>query len=545
MPFLPMLDAWQWWILGCVPPAIAALYFLKLKRRPVEVPSTLLWKQAIEDLHVNSFWQRMRRSLLLYLQILFVLFVIFTLLRPNWETQVALDERVIILIDNSASMSATDVAPTRLAVAKERAREILQDLDGDAVAMLISFADGARVEKSFTGNRVELLEAVDRIQPTEHTTNALEALRQAAGLANPGAGAAGGEQDADEQALPSTLYILSDGKFPSVPNFTLGNLKPIFLPIGVKEPENVGITAFSVRRKDDKADEMQAFARLENASATERVVKAELLRDDRFWDSTTVTIAPRSSQSAVFDLRDIASGTLELRLTNSDQLALDDRAYAVIQEPAPLRVLLVTAGNADLKRALSTIQSSKLADVRTQKPEYLEGTDYQKGAAGGGWDLIVYDRCRPKEMPRANTVFWGDAPPIGWTGDKTVGAPQVIDVDRTHPLSANLDFDEVLIDQTRIFEPPKGTHRLVETTKGLLIGIAPRDSFEDVVIGFPIYMPDKAGKTIYNTNFPLRPAFPLLMQNLLGYFGRTIDVGETTTLKPGQEIELRKKASIA
>ncbi len=52
--------------LAAVPPLIVLLYFLKLKRQPLEVPSTYLWTKAIEDLHVNSIWQRLRQSLLLF-----------------------------------------------------------------------------------------------------------------------------------------------------------------------------------------------------------------------------------------------------------------------------------------------------------------------------------------------------------------------------------------------------------------------------------------------------------------------------------------------
>ena len=65
MEIVSMLNWWQWAILACVPPAIVALYFLKLKRLPVEVPSTYLWRRSIEDLHVNSLWQKLRKNLLL------------------------------------------------------------------------------------------------------------------------------------------------------------------------------------------------------------------------------------------------------------------------------------------------------------------------------------------------------------------------------------------------------------------------------------------------------------------------------------------------
>ena len=58
MSWINMLGPWQWLIMAAVPPLIIMLYFLKLRRMPVEVPSTYLWKRTIEDLHVNSIWQR-------------------------------------------------------------------------------------------------------------------------------------------------------------------------------------------------------------------------------------------------------------------------------------------------------------------------------------------------------------------------------------------------------------------------------------------------------------------------------------------------------
>src|SRR4051812_24783855 len=39
-----------------IPPLILLLYFLRLKRKPLQVPSTFLWRKSIEDLHVNSLF---------------------------------------------------------------------------------------------------------------------------------------------------------------------------------------------------------------------------------------------------------------------------------------------------------------------------------------------------------------------------------------------------------------------------------------------------------------------------------------------------------
>src|SRR5688572_20468507 len=112
--FLNTLTFWQWGLLALVPPAIIALYFLKLRRQPLAVPSTYLWSRAIEDLHVNSLWQRLRQSLLLFLQLLLIALLAFTLLRPGWKGTELVGERFVFLIDTSASMAADDVQPTRL-----------------------------------------------------------------------------------------------------------------------------------------------------------------------------------------------------------------------------------------------------------------------------------------------------------------------------------------------------------------------------------------------------------------------------------------------
>jgi hypothetical protein len=112
--FMPMLSWWQWTVLAAVPPAIIVLYFLKLKRHPVEVPSTFLWHKSIEDLHVNSIWQRLRNNLLLWLQLLLILMLAMALFRPSWQGAQLVGERFIFVIDNSASMSADDQPPSRL-----------------------------------------------------------------------------------------------------------------------------------------------------------------------------------------------------------------------------------------------------------------------------------------------------------------------------------------------------------------------------------------------------------------------------------------------
>src|SRR3982751_4201057 len=91
-----------------VVPALLILYFLKLRRREMEVPTTLLWKKAIQDLQVNAPFQKLRKNLLLLLQMLLLLLLLLALARPITNFSPGAGKMTVVLIDRSASMSTRD-----------------------------------------------------------------------------------------------------------------------------------------------------------------------------------------------------------------------------------------------------------------------------------------------------------------------------------------------------------------------------------------------------------------------------------------------------
>src|SRR6185436_18915513 len=102
------LNEWVSLFLLFLPILLVLLYFLKLKRKPIQVPSTFLWKKSIEDMHVNSLFQWLRNNVLLLLQLLAMLFLIYSILGLRFHGSTEKSRHYILMIDNSASMSAKD-----------------------------------------------------------------------------------------------------------------------------------------------------------------------------------------------------------------------------------------------------------------------------------------------------------------------------------------------------------------------------------------------------------------------------------------------------
>jgi Ca-activated chloride channel homolog len=87
---------------------VILLYMLRLRRREVVVSSTFLWQQILRDREANTPWQRLKRNLLLFLQLLILAALVFGLARPFIVVPAVSAGQIAVLLDASASMNATD-----------------------------------------------------------------------------------------------------------------------------------------------------------------------------------------------------------------------------------------------------------------------------------------------------------------------------------------------------------------------------------------------------------------------------------------------------
>ncbi|MCC6546115.1 BatA and WFA domain-containing protein [Candidatus Sumerlaeota bacterium] len=527
--FSPFIAPWAFALLA-LGPLIVVFYLLKLKRRPVKVPSTLLWRRSVQDLVANAPFQKLRNNLLLWLQLLILLLLVVALTRPIFKLSGLKGETVILLLDQSASMQAKDEdGQERFEKAKKLALDAVEGLSAGSVMgalgkrdemMVIGFSNSTLPLQPMTSDKASLRSAIQAAKPTDTETDLSDAgyiLQERTMLRVEGA----------MQPNPDArVVMISDGGLGATASSLADVLNLDYSVVGDTD-DNVGFTGIDVRESFGGNFEYQLFATLYNSSGEAKKVMVELGVGDEVLDLKSVEVPSRATQAVVFTLGEGVTGLATVKLNdNVDSFPLDDIARANISPPTELKTILVTRGNSFLQGVLSTDPRVSLSIVRPG--------DY---SPRGDADITIFDGSTTTgELPPGNYLFINALPPesIGYSaGSARVERPEIIDWNRVHPITRYANFQRVLIQDALKLEPPKGAIALIEAAETDLVSLYEQETRRVVVIGFDL-------KSSY---WPVDVSFPIFFSNLIDYWSRSgrgmskaaYATGESVPIAPPRE----------
>jgi Ca-activated chloride channel homolog len=149
------------WLLLLLP-ALVAVYVMVLRRKKrlaLRYASLAMVKDALGKAH----WLRRHAPPVLMLLALGLL--ILAMARPGAMVTLPTHERTVILaMDVSGSMRATDVEPNRLAAAQAAAKSFIAAQPDSVRIGVVAFAGTATVAQAPTRNREDVIAAIDRFQ---------------------------------------------------------------------------------------------------------------------------------------------------------------------------------------------------------------------------------------------------------------------------------------------------------------------------------------------------------------------------------------------
>jgi hypothetical protein len=472
-------------------PVVLAMYLLKLRRDEAVVPSTLLWQRLVTDVEANAPWQRLRRSLLLILQLLLVVVLALLAARPFLDRPAGFARDLVVVVDASASMGATDVDPTRLDAAKRAASDALRDLPAGGRVSVIAAGRTARVVANDTTDIGRARAAIATIEPASAPGDMGEALRLASALA---------ARSGDAEVLVVTDAALAEPPTASVD-------APVKVITVGRDGKNQAIVALAVRTGPSGVTR-SVFVSLVNADLEAATRRLEVYGDARLLESRDIFMDPQTRSDVVIDDVPVDVGVVEVRLTaaeaagdaSPDRLAADDRAWAIVPPDRLRRILLVSAGDPYLETALSYLPNVELYGV--------EPDAYGPGTKPELFDLIIFEATLPATLP-AKPILAIAPPrssPLGEVTGRLVD-PGVASLDPAEPILRYVDLSTLHVSEARRLAPPEWARVVIPGPAGApLLYAGDRAGLPAAVLAFEPRRSD----------LPLQVAFPILMANLVG-----------------------------
>lgn len=510
---LTFLDPWTGVAAGVLGGLwLILLYFLKLRRRPVRVTSTLLWFNSTADLQVNVPFRWLRLSWLLLLQLAGLGCLAAALARPAISAQGAGASPVILLIDRSASMAAADVAPgsadspSRLDAARVKAAEILDLLPRDAPAIVASFSLDAVGHTNLTRDRALLRNAVRSLGQTDQPGNLEAGFELVRALAAQ-------TSESDEGAAPRAILI-SDGAYAAASTKGVGRARLEYIRIGPPAAapaaiDNVGIVALAARRDYEDPATVRLFVRVQSVVARPLDVPLACRLGDSpdLFAAATLALAAGSAESPAdasrtFEFQNTEGGLVTVSIERPDSLPADDEAGVVLSPAAALRVVLVRPNLA--MDALDEIVKAALEALGPASLRVMNAGEYESASKGAlEADLIVFDRVRPARLPAAPSLSFGATLPIPGVGAPTDGEGGPARPTgfaywiRSHPVMRYVTLDDVWVNEPmRLSLPTEGVpgpgsvpiriEPLASGAGGPLIVLIAQGGTRRIIVGFDL-----------------------------------------------------------
>ena len=484
------------WLLGLIP-LVVILHLLRAAANRQLVPSAFLWRELGRDPEVARRWRPPRPTLVLLLQVLAIAAAAFALSMPRLTTPPG--RHVVVVLDASGSMLATDERPTRFEEAVRRARLLLATLAPTDVATIVRAGPRPRPVATAVDS-IAAQGALGEVRPGGGATAMREALFVASDLAR------------RQQDRAAEIVVMTDGAFVDPGDLAALGVTTRFEIIG-REPANRAVTGLSVARQPGGPGTQSAVARLANYGDQPARVGLSLFVDDVLSDRRDVDLAAKGQTVAAFE---VPAGVrrVAVKLAGGDALPADDFAEVSVDIGFVRRVLLVTRRPEALERALKAIPD---LTVDTVSPDRYDGS---------GAEIVVLDGVVPSTLPSGQLIVV--SPPAGQQllpiGPEIQGV-QFSDFDPRHPLLQAIDLSAVRLARATPFQTPPWARVVAEAPGGPLILEGREEGRSVIGLGFE---PSASG-------IDRMIAFPLLVANAVAFLGG----GDLApSLVPGRTVSL-------
>lgn len=463
---------------------VIILYLLKKEHKEIEISSTFLWEKVIKDLEVNKPFSRLNKHILLLLQLLVLLFLVIFLTKPYFMTDEPLYNEVLIVVDNSLSMSKQSENKSLLDLAKEDIVKQIKKSNNQTKYTVITYNSKISNLIQLSSNKSEVINIIKDInQSLSHDNqNRVESIID--GFL---------QVDSEVQVL---LYTDKELEIDS---------SDIMLNHYSSTEKNIAISSLVYVNVENGIDILVTIENYDN-----ELVNTDLLiySDNKMIDVVKLSLK-NGITNELIKLNSSDIKTITAKLDIDDSIEFDNIRYLSIQKQKLNKVLLISSGNLYLEKALSILDN-----VELYKTEEL--------TIESGYDMYVFDGELPEILPSdGNILFVNPSKSTKYFDLGELNSYGNIKINNTELMNS---INENFIVENGIEIKSEYLNTDVLFNDKPIIKSGKIEKVKVVVIGF----------SIFDSDIALKIGFPVLISNIYdfllsnhSYFNSNILVNET------------------
>lgn len=475
-------------------PIIILMYLLKQKYKEQTVSSLFLWKKAESYSMAQQPWQKLKKNLLMILQIIFVLLLAAALANP-YIMGITETSHTVFALDCSLSMQAKDAeeGKSRLEQAVSEIKTQIEQASPNEKFSIVFLKDTPEIVLSSSTDKKALLKQVENVKATNggvNWQNSKELLQIA------------GAENARMIVFTDQYQELLQGM--DIEQIVLG-----------KNSENTAITLLSHSQGENG---WQVLAKINYFGEGSISKTVNLFCDGKAFDRKQITIEGGKSKDVIFTEIPQQTEHIMATLTPEDVLQADDRAYDASFSQTKKKVLLVSEQNIFLEKVYRLLPDVELYKTDTKNIEQLKG-----------YSLYIFDGVIPRTLPDDGFfIFWN----MPYENNILyMGAEQKIDKPATTQGYGNMTLAETLtfdIEKSKSFDVPMWASTILQANEKPLAIAGEQNGKKMAIFAFDIH----------DTDLPLQKEFPIFIYNLQNWFFSQNIQQSLESIVSGQVLEI-------
>ena len=363
---------WPLFLLITVP-LLVMLYILKRKYKEEVISSSLLWSEVYKNTRATTPWEKFRKNIMFLLQLIILLLIIFALMKPFLKFGGESYKNIIIVVDNTASMSTIYSDKTRLEEGKNLAKEFLTSTSEGTNTHIVSFDGSGNLLSTGDSDKELSSEIINGIKQSYSSGDINEVMSLVRAI---------GDNIGEEY---ETL-IFTDK------DVNLGEINGKVVSLG-NRGTNGSIDTISHKFVENTA---KVIATVSNRGTGQYEGDFSLYNGDELITVESLVLGEGEKKTLTFDLEGYNGKYLKGELSRKDIILEDNLYYHVIGDTKTKKVLLVTEGNVFLERAFGSIPNIEV--FKTNDVSNLTNADK--------YDLYVFDNANPEIMPSTGSMLF-------------------------------------------------------------------------------------------------------------------------------------------